>query len=170
MILHAGDVDLSGGLNVVGDGILKIYAEDGFYMHNGNVNGDRSSKHLEIYYKGSNDINFNGRGTFSGTLFTGNSETDIDIGGNPTFKGHIISFGESVRFHGSESVSNLVYAPYAHVRISGTGRNPYFNGAIISDTFSANGQPIIKYNPDLEDELPELEGEGDPTFTVTYWN
>lgn len=170
VILHVSDIDIRRGLNIVGDGTLKIYAENYVDLGNGDINGDRPSKHLEVYYKGSNGINFNGRGTFSGTLFAGNSEADIDIGGNPTFKGHIISFGESVKFHGNENVSNLVYAPYANVTISGTGSNPYFNGAIISDTFSANGQPIIKYNPDLEDELPELEGGGEPTFAVSYWN
>lgn len=170
VILHVDNIDLSGGINVVGDGILKIYAETGLEIHGGDINADRPSKHLEIYYNGTSDINYNGKSTFSGLLFANSSETDIDIGGNPTFKGHIISFGKNVNFHGNESVSNLVYAPYAHVTISGTGSNPYFNGAIISEEFSANGQPIIKYNPDLEDELPELEGGGDPTFMVSYWN
>lgn len=170
VILHVNDIDLSGGLNIIGDGTLKIYAETGLNLGNGDINENRSSKHLGIYYKGSNDISYNGSGSFSGLLFAGNNQTNITIGGNPTFNGHIISFGEEITLNGTPAASSLIYAPNASVTLKGTGKpGDDFRGSIISESFTANGKASVYYNDDFEDNLPPLEGGNEPIYFVSYW-
>lgn len=175
VILYADNIDLSGGLTIEGEGTLSIYVENKIDLGNGDINAGNGSEHLGIYYNGTNDIKYNGNGSFSGLLFARNDGVNIDIGGNPTFTSHIIHTGENseIVLNGTPGVSSLIYAPKSSVSLKGTGQKDLqFQGAIVSDTFSANGKASVIYNADFASTLPSLnqESDGDGTFKISYWN
>jgi len=173
VILYADNINLSGGLTVIGDGTLSIYVENNLVLKNGDINAGNGSQHLGIYYNGSEDIQYSGNGIFSGLLFIKNDGVDFKISGNPDFTSNLIHLGaeSTIDIAGNPGVSSLVYAPYSTVNLKGTG-NRDFRGAIVSDQFSANGRASVIYDADFASTLPSLnqESDGDGLFTITYWN
>lgn len=171
--LYTDNIDLSGNLTVIGDGTLSIIVENTIELGNGDINDGNGSEHLGIYYNGANKIQYTGNGSFSGLLFVKNDDVEVQIGGNPDFTSHIIHIGKDgeIVLNGTPAVSSLIYAPYSSVQLKGTG-NSDFRGAIVSDTFSANGRASVIYDPDFASTLPSQnqESDGDGSFTISYWN
>lgn len=161
-------LDLSQNIEITGAGNLSIYVEETLTLDNGMINTTGQPDNLTIYYKGTEDIEYEGNGSFTGTLFLGNSEAGFRLGGTPEYNGHIISYGDRVELDGTPDIASLVYAPYASVEMGGSAGS--FNGAIVSDTFTAEGQPLITYDPDFASTLPELKQVGEPEYTLLYWN
>ena len=170
--LHVNNLDLSGGLELTGDGALSIYVEESLNLGNGSINDNGLPENLNVYYKGSENVSQSGNGSFYGNIFAESSDAQISIGGNPTFKGNIISFGNQVTLNGTPAASSLIYAPNAHVTLRGTGNpaNRTFYGAIVSDSFEASGQPIVEYDPEYASTLPELEQDSVEEYTISFWN
>jgi hypothetical protein len=173
--LYAENIDLSGNLTIEGEGTLSIFVENNVSLGNGDVNAGNGSEHLGIYYKGTDRIQYTGNGSFSGLLFIKNDNVEVQIGGNPTFTSHIIHIGSDgdIVLNGTPAVSSLIYAPRSSVSLKGTGRpGSDFRGAIVSDTFSANGRASVIYDADFASTLPSLnqESDGDGSFTISYWN
>lgn len=170
--LHVKDLDLSGDINIDGSAELSIYVENSLNLGNGDINASGLTENLTIYYKGESDVNMSGNGTFKGTLFSKHNNAGISVGGNSTFTGHIFTFGNSVTLNGTPTAAALIYAPNASVTLSGTGRpgSRVFEGAIVADTFTINGRPIVRYNPDFASTLPELIQDGDANYDIAFWN
>lgn len=165
--LHVRDLDLSGGLDITGDGNLEIYVENSINLGNGTINNSGLPQNLTIYYKGQQDINYTGNGSFTGTLFAEHENVGIKIAGTPSFTGNILSYGNRVELLGTPAAASLVYAPHAEVTIGGSAGS--FEGAIVSDSFSANGRPVVTYNPDFTSTFPELDLIIDSEYQLTYW-
>lgn len=166
--LYVKDLDLSKDLNITGDGHLSIYVEEKLNLENGMINSSGAPNNLSIYYKGKDDIEYKGNGTFKGLLFVGNNDVKTTIGGNPDFEGHLISYGKEVILEGAPDNAALVFAPYAKVELKGTAGS--FRGAIVSDEFKADGQPSVIYDDEFAFTLPQLEQEDDKEFVLMYWN
>ncbi|MDZ7718731.1 MAG: hypothetical protein U5K72_07950 [Balneolaceae bacterium] len=166
--LYVKDLDLSKDLQLNGDGHLSIYVENTLELGNGNINSSGESKNFTIYYKGTDDIDYTGNGTFRGLLFAGSSDVSIKIAGNPTFDGNLITYGDEVNLMGTPENSALVYAPYASVTIGGSAGS--FRGAIVSDTFQMNGRPSVIYDEEFANSLPQLEQEDNNEYVLMYWN
>lgn len=168
--IYTNTLDLSGELKLEGEGDVRFYVSESVNT-GGNINStSESPENLTIYYKGTSEVSISGNQTFQGTIFSGNSSADITLSGTVEFTGHIISFGDKVTLNGTPNNSSLIYAPSAEVIANGTGNKwGTFNGAIVSDTFTASGQPQIIYNSDFASMMPDLEQEDNIEWVIVYW-
>lgn len=170
--IYVNDLNLSKDLNLSGDGRVSIYVEENLDLGNGQVNSDGLPENLTIYYKGinniKNDVDAAGSGSFRGLLFVGTSNVSVNIQGNYTFNGNIISFGNEVILGGTPDISSLIYAPNADVTIKGTGTDE-FRGAIVSKAFYNDGGASIIYDEKFASTLPQLDQADDSKYVVLYW-
>ncbi|TVR14708.1 MAG: hypothetical protein EA391_12300, partial [Balneolaceae bacterium] len=170
LILHANNVDLSGGLTIVGEGTLSLYVENSISLQNAQINANRSPKHLAIYYKGTNEIRFTGNGTLKSMIFAEADNVEITIAGNPTFEGHIIATGNNtkINYNGTPAAAALTFAPKGTVTLGGSAGS--YHGAIVSDRFNANGRPIVTYDADFASTIPPLQGSDLGQYNIAFWN
>ncbi len=170
LILHANNIDLSGGLTIVGEGTLSLYVENSISLQNAQINANRSPKHLAIYYKGTDEIRFTGNGTLKSMIFAEADNVEITIAGNPTFEGHIIATGNDtkINYNGTPAAAALTFAPNGTVTLGGSAGS--YHGAIVADKFNANGRPTVVYDPDFASTIPPLQGSGSSPFDIAFWN
>ena len=166
--IYTNTLDLSKDLNLSGDGTVSIYVSESVKLTGGTINPTSEiPDNLIIYYKGTSDINYQANGSFTGTIFAGNNEAGISIGGNIDFTGHIISFGDEVTLDGNPNNASLLFAPNATVTLGGTAGS--FEGAIVSDKFINNGKPKIKFNSNFSSIMPNLQQEDNVEWVIVYW-
>lgn len=170
VILHAQNIDLSGGLSVIGNGTLTLYVEESIEFGNANINSGRSAGHLAIFYKGTNELRYTGNGTMSSLIFADADNVSITIGGTPTFNGHIIATGQntSVNYNGTPAAAALTYAPNGTVTLGGSAGS--YRGAIVTNRFNANGRPSVVYDPEFASTMPQLRQETQSQYGVAFWN
>ncbi|MCC5942368.1 MAG: hypothetical protein JJU37_12585 [Balneolaceae bacterium] len=168
--LHAENIDLSGGLTIIGEGTLSLYVEESINLGNAQINSSRSPKHLAIYYKGTQNIRYTGNGTMNSMIFAEADNINITIGGNPTFEGHIIATGNNttINYNGTPAAAALTYAPKGTVTLGGSAGS--YHGAIVSDKFNANGRPVVTYDPDFASTMPPLKTENVNEYNISFWN
>lgn len=77
---------------------------------------------------------------------------DITLYGNGHFYGFIATTSTHITLNGTGSSdpksSLLLYAPYASVTVNGSIN---MDGALIADSYSSNGQAVMRFNPDFTD-------------------
>jgi hypothetical protein len=169
-VLRVRDLDIQQGhIYLQGDGRLVLFVEDNFTLNGSstvNLNGDNAALHMN--YAGSPAVNPAGNTKFHGSLYA--EIADVIIGGSGGIVGHIITGGANVIVSGNaEANSRFVYAPNAHVSLSGSGR---IRGAVIAGSFAALGNTRVFYDEDYEDESFEYlwgSGEGEDEISVVSW-
>lgn len=170
-VLHVRNIDIpQGHLNIIGEGTLTIYVEDGITLGGGStVNQQGDPEKLMINYAGSEEMIFGGDIRLNSNLFI--KEADLTIDGSNQIKGNIISGGENITVSGNAgNYSRAVYAPNADVVLAGSGR---IFGSVISNSITAMGDSFVEFQPDFEIDLPDLQGgesSSDGNFYLTYWN
>lgn len=79
-----------------------------------------------------------------------NVSLDITLYGNGHFYGFIATTSHNITLNGTGSAdpksSLLLYAPFAAVTVNGSIN---MDGAIIADSYSSNGQAVMRFNPDF---------------------
>jgi len=170
LTLYADNLDLSGGLTIVGDGTLSLYVEDSINLGNAQINSGRSPKHLAIYYKGTENIRYTGNGSMHGLLFAEADNINITIAGTPNFEGHIIATGNnvSVNYNGTPAAAALTFAPKGTVTLGGSAGS--YHGAIVADRFNANGRPVVTYDADFASTIPPIRTETTSQYKIAFWN
>ncbi len=97
-------------------------------------------------FRGGETIVAEGDATISGSV-------KLNVGDIPRF----ISLGDEVNFSGDTWVSAIVYAPDAHIELSGSSK---VYGALVGKSVTMEGAAIVEYPPGLGD-LDDLPGGGD---------
>lgn len=167
-VLYTSNFEVNQGhFHITGTGTLTIIAENVFEIGgNSSVNGSGNTSDVFAFYGGTEDLNFGGTTVYNAGLFI--KTADITVTGANTFQGSLISGGDNVTLSGNAEVNaRVIYAPNAYVSMSGAS---YINGAVISDTFSAENNSIVDFTEISEDELPNLQSAEDPVYTLLYWN
>jgi hypothetical protein len=165
----------TGAINIVGDGTLTIYVDDDFALdYSGEINRSGETDQFFMFYKGSPKVSVDGATLYNGGMYVENA--DVEIGGSGGVAGHIVSGGSRVDVSGAATVNykRVIYAPHAHVEISGSGAT----GAVVSNTFNMSGGTFLQipHNEDntneYDSELPELifEGTGGNEIQIASWN
>ena len=169
-VLHVRNINISQGhLNIVGDGNLTIYVEDGFTLGGGSTfNYSGEPENLMIFYDGNNRINFGGNIRLNSNMYV--NKADIAVGGSNEIRGNIISGGNNVTISGNAgSNSRVFYAPNAHVVLNGSGR---VYGSVVAKSFRAEGNTFIEYQHGTDVDMPEIDddsGSGAASYAIVYW-
>lgn len=180
--LRVGNFNMTQGhLNIIseGEGSLQLYIDDyfniggGSTMNNNSNPGDyeRSPLGLLIAYAGSGEFVVSGSQTMNANMFI--KDADLDLTASGRVNGNVISGGENVRISGDgTNNSRVIYAPNAHVLMTGSGK---INGSLVAESFDGSGNFYVNYTTDFEDTLPDLPGSGGggaatTNFAITYWN
>ncbi|MCC3356543.1 pilus assembly PilX N-terminal domain-containing protein [Bacillus sp. REN16] len=113
------------------------------------VNTNANSKDLNIFYKGSKELNFGGSVKIYGSLYA--KSANMVLTGSGAINSHIIMGGNKLTIEGgSSNNSKLILAPNAHVLLTGGGK---VYGSIISNTFRSDGGASIEFEKFEDDEL-----------------
>jgi cytoskeletal protein CcmA (bactofilin family) len=167
-----------GHLNIIqeGEGRLQLFVDDYFNIggsssmnNNSNPGGnERSPLNLLIAYGGSTEFDVGGNQPINGNIFI--KDADLSLGGSGQINGNIITGGENVRIDGAGgNNSRVVYAPNAHVIMTGSGS---VNGSVVAKSFEGQGSFDVVYTTEFEDTLPDLEGGsggGGTEYTIAFW-
>lgn len=133
-------------LNKGNDGSLDIYVLDDFTLGGSskfNVGNDNNN--INVFYLGSNDIDFNGNQVFNGNLYMQSS--NFTLGGSTSFYGHILSNGENIIVKGNASALNhMIYAPNSRVAVLGSG---LIKNVVIADKVELTGNSHILFDEDI---------------------
>lgn len=179
-ILRVNDFNMTQGhLNIIseGDGRLQLVVENHFNIGgsssmNNNTNpggNEQSPLNLLIAYGGSGKFTVGGNQPINGNIFI--KDADLHLGESGLINGNIITGGESVTIDGDGgNNSRLIYAPNAHVNMSGSGK---VNGSIVAKTFGGTGGFSVTYTTDFEDTLPDLDFEGGSVnsgYSIAFWH
>lgn len=178
--IYVGHLNMSNGhINILGSGNLEIHVVNQITMGSGSSincsaqywtdasNCSGTTEQVTTFYGGSSSLNFS-----NGTFFNGNmyiEKADLTLGGGNGFFGNIISGGDKVNITGgADAISRVIYAPNADVRLNQGGN---LTGSIISKTFYSDGGTWVRYDSELDTDLPELGGNGGgtPTYLISYW-
>lgn len=149
-----GNADVE--INRTGDGRLLLYVED-VLTSTAHFNEDGVPGALIIYYQGTTaNLKFSDWLKLPAHFFA--EKANLVIGGSGGLIGNMITLGNSVIIKGgSHSVVRVVYAPNAHVEVSGSGG---LRGAIVSGSCSLSGNARVIYDSDAIEiwgEVPEFE-------------
>jgi len=179
--LRVGSLELGGQnkINVIGEGKLYIYVDYKFEMKGGSqiLTDDGNVSQLMIYYRGYQDVEISeteydenqelswaGNTLLNGSLFA--EKANITFTGTAGITGNVIT-GGNVDLKGTPTaVSRLIYAPNGQVKMSGTST---IRGAVVANTFTANGTPRLIFDQDFDAELPDLY-VGGGGFNIVFWN
>ncbi len=158
-IIRVGTLDVSGGsldniiINRTGNGRLILYVDSTFIFGGAaTINNNGSTEALILYYAGSNTVNFIGNERFFGNVFV--KEADLVIGGSAGITGNILTGGENVEINGAaDAYTRLLYAPNAHVKMTGSSK---LRGLIIANTFDggSGNRVAVTYEPIDESIFP----------------
>jgi len=163
-----------------GEGRVEFYVESKFDVgNNSKINDAGDPNQLMLYYRGYDEVKLEdgddetltlgGNTIFNGSLYA--KEANVKLHGGARIQGNIMTGGDSVEISGDTSaISRLIYAPNAHVEMNGGGNQPaVVSGAVISKSFTANGNSNIVYNPDLDVELPDVQIKNSG-YPIAWWN
>jgi hypothetical protein len=157
-VLYVGHLNIDQGhLEITGSGSLTIFVANNITLNGSStLNRHGTPEQVFTFYKGASELSFAGSTTFKGGVFA--ETANIRIGGSGGIQGNIITGGSSVEIFGNaEANSRVIYAPNAHVQLTGAGRA---RGAIVSDRFSAIGAATVTFTSNLDAEIPPLKGGG----------
>ena len=143
--------------------------EDGLdFGKDSKVNEGGNVLSFSLYYKGTEDVTFQGSTSLMGVFynktallkFQGGTQDKIDLGIVITGTEGILT---DVTVYGGPSITSyLLYAPYANVEMKG-GSN--FTGAIVSNTFTLSGGGSVTFSP-LPDSIgSHFEGLFNPNLS-----
>lgn len=166
-VIHVGHLNISQGhLDIIGSGKLTIYVDNNITLNGSStLNRHGGPEKVFTYYKGTTQLDFAGATTFRGGIFA--ETANIRIGGSGGIQGNIITGGSSVQIYGNaEANSRIIYAPNAHVTLTGSGRA---RGAIVSNRFTASGSTYVVFTSNFDDELPRLRGGSSSEMRVRSW-
>ena len=143
-------------INRTGDGRLLLYVDD-IFTSTAHFNEDGPPAALIIYYRGTTaNLSFSDWVKLPAHFFA--EKANLAIGGSGGLIGNIITLGDSVVINGgSHSVVRVVYAPNAHVEVSGGGG---LRGAVVSGSCSVLGSSRVIYDSDaieMWEEVPDFE-------------
>lgn len=178
LIIHIGEQDrtivvdnltISGSgkitLNRTGNGKLYLYVKNKLDIQDaGRVNVTGQPNDVILYYKGSDTVHVGGDTKFVGCAYL--EKADIKIGNSGGITGHIITGGKYVEISGAANAYvKAIYAPNAHVKMTGSGN---LKGALVCDTFEADGSATLTYDGSVMDTFPDMMEGGDSVGTTYY--
>lgn len=147
-----------------GEGLLNLYVRGYFGLGGGSsfnytTSNDyddikETAEKLAIYIDDTasfpdNTLTLGGHCNLYGSVFA--KDANLDFGNSYRVVGNVYTLGDSVKLSGNtDANAHLIYAPYAHVEVSGSGKA---YGPIIANTFKISGGGLVHYDPSLE--LPE---------------
>lgn len=118
-----------------------------------------------VYYRGSSTLDFAGSTTFRGGVYA--QTANVRIVGSGGIQGNIITGGSSVEVFGNaEANSRVLFAPNAHVQLTGSVR---IRGAVVANRFTATGNTRVFFATEFDDAFPEMRGGGSKTKFVRSW-
>ena len=163
--LVVNQLNLGGEFKIAGDGSLTIFVDVSSNLNKlkltckqiicgvkGNVQPENANQFILVVSGNETQVinfadNKNSGATYYMSLIT-RTGLNLKLDGNDHFYGYIATLGNSVTLNGAGNSdpksSLLLYAPKAAVTINGSVS---LSGAIISDSYSSNGQAVIQYNP-----------------------
>ena len=170
-VIRLSELNIAGGnLILTGDGSISFYIENNFSVGgNSRFNQHGDADRSIIYYKGSDPVVIPAASKLRSSLFIKNADLTISGSGSvSTQTGHIITGGKNVTISSSGSVeSPVIYAPRAHVTLSGTGSATC---SIVAKSFEAGGSSRVYY-PDLTAaNFPDLDDPDIIKYTVKSWH
>lgn len=150
----------NGEIILTGTGALHLHVEDTLVLGNsGRINEGGHPGRVLVYYSGASALDYSGNTRLAGCVYI--ERANIIIGASGGIIGHIVTGGDTVTISGDASANvRAVYAPNAHVFMGGSGK---VAGAIVADSFKAEGGTTVTYCSDL-DPIPFLavdNGDGD---------
>ncbi|WP_416151366.1 hypothetical protein ACM26V_10500 [Salipaludibacillus sp. HK11] len=151
----------NGHIELRGNGSLTFYVTGNISMGSGStINNNGNINDLNIYLKRSDSIPktliLAGNQKIFGSFY--GEDTNITLTASGGFQGHVFTGGSSVTISGGSYNNSLFFAPNAEFSLEGGGE---ISGAVISDTFKADGGTSVTYGelelplpffPDLEDD------------------
>lgn len=158
-------------LLIKGTGTLNIYIKNSFDLSGSgkmNIDGTNNSKKLTMYYYNSSPITFSNGTQFCGIFQSDQAPITFTSGNLQSFIGTIISStsSEIVVSGGFRTITNILYAPKATVRISAT-----FDGSIISKKmYSSGGESINGPTSAIDITIPVSSGGGETGVTYEKIN
>lgn len=139
--------------NTIQNGKLSIYVEDEFTLDGGStINNNGNTEDIVLYYSGSQPIDIGGNQSYFGNIFV--ESANLRIGGSASIAGHILSGGNEMEIYGAaDAYTRLLYAPNAHVNMTGSSK---LKGSIISNTFDggSGNRVAVEYEPIDEASFP----------------
>lgn len=124
---------------------LKIYVEKEIIDNGFQLTHDALPENLEIYYKGTKNLQFKGDTVLKVNLYSDKANIAFDGGSN--FNGLLSSNGKIITFTGGNATGNsVIYAPISDVIISAGGN---ITGTIIANRLETSGGITVKYMKSL---------------------
>lgn len=128
-------------IKIEGTGSLTFYVKDNVTMTGkSTMNLDGIKEKLVIYLKRAGNETENKNITLTSDQYITGSvyaeDANVYFSGKGSFKGHLLTGGESIKISGGVWNDTLIFAPAAHVELGGGGT---VKGAMLSDQFSAVG-------------------------------
>lgn len=176
-VLYVGRLNLEQGhLEVTGDGELDIYVIDEVNLQGDSsvncgsdpdncLSSGNSDADIFMYYHGDQPIDFSGGTAFNGGMYA--RSANVTLGGGNALTGSLITGGSSVMISGgAEAHSRVIYAPESDVTLTQGG---ILRGSVISRTFTAKGGAEVLYDPDNDEDLPDLPVETGSSYDFVYW-
>lgn len=158
-VIRVKDIKIEGDIELINagtDGRLILYVDNSFSTSgNRNINyksgGPHDPKRLTIYYAGRDTFG-NAQFNLCGDIVV--KDAPIVIANGSSVRGSIYSGGSSVTVAGSAStLMGLIYAPEAHVWVSGSG----VTNAIVASTLKVDGNAEVfqsdMFSPDFPDDI-----------------
>jgi hypothetical protein len=138
-----------------GNGRLILYVDE-LFEPQAYFNEDGKPGNLVIYYAGTTEgLEFSDNKKLRAHFFA--LKANLTIGGSGGLVGNAITLGDMVTITGgSKSIVQAVYAPNAHVEVTGGGG---LIGAIVCDSIKISGGATVEYSEEIENiwmEVPEL--------------
>ncbi len=179
VIIRVKELNLLGDnyIKVIGTNKLIIYVDEKFIMKgNSSINPNGNSSMVQIYYNGSNKLDFKGNITINASLYI--NKANISLDGSHTITGDIITGGNNVEIKNkvdTESLElspRLIYAPNASVLIE--NGNQIFKGAIIGKNVTISNTVVeLEENTILTSKIQiivhEEKGSETDVYTKGYW-
>ncbi len=110
---------------------------------------DANPENVEIYYKGSKELDFDGIVSLNSSLFIEN--TDFKFRGSSSTVGYLFSNGGDIDILGNVDISTI-YAPNSNVTMDGSSS---LRGSLIASTFLGVGNISIDYQELDLNNIPE---------------
>ncbi|MBM7608825.1 hypothetical protein JOD29_002091 [Lysinibacillus composti] len=135
------DVDINDGHIIVGNtGILNMYVTDNLNIKGSfNQNGNPASANL--YYNGSDRLDFNGSTKLYSSLYV--KKSDVKLTGGAGLYGNFYSGGSNVDIAGGvPTIGQWFVAPYAKLDLNGGGN---MKGIVITESITATGGTSISF-------------------------
>ncbi|NLC26871.1 MAG: hypothetical protein GX777_09685 [Fastidiosipila sp.] len=146
--LVVDDLIVNGNIKIIGSGIVNLYVTTSMQFTKAATINDGSTpqeiERLNILYSGPNNITFDLKMVFNGSLFVENKNVKLTFNNHVTASGLFLFFGKEIDFGNMPNAITeaSIYAPNAFVKFDPHGD---VRGSIIADSIELTNQSKVTY-------------------------